>query len=247
MSGINTEWAIAQLDDFIGSTTVTYVPSPPNSIGFHSYKTAQPEAEIVKRAQVVEQILDRVVPGWRELDVGSDRKKWAVHHEATIRAREALIRADEVRTNLGDNAPEISAASLHPWIWSGAASLWASSHYRSAVEDAAKKVNAETQNKVGRRDLSETKLFQEAFSEKHAEPGKSLLRRMPPDSSDTYKSAQRGAMALAEGIFAGIRNPFSHEAGQELDEQVALEHLAALSVLARWVDESEVEHAGGKT
>ena len=67
---------------------------------------------------------------------------------------------------------------------------------------------------------------------------------MAPDGSDTYKSVQRGAMALAEGTFAGIRNPLSHEADQELDEQVALEYLAALSVLARWVDESSVERTG---
>jgi hypothetical protein len=50
-------------------------------------------------------------------------------------------------------------------------------------------------------------------------------------------------MALAEGIFAGIRNPLTHEAGIELDEQVALEYLAALSILARWVDDSTVERA----
>ncbi len=244
MSGINSEWAIQQLDAFISATTLTHVPSPPNSIGFHSYRTAESEPEIVKQAQVVEQILDRVVPGWHDLKVDTDRKKWAVHHEASIRAKEALMRADEVRANLGDDAPEVSASSLHPWIWSGAASLWRSGHYHSAVEDAAKKVNAETQNKVGRRDLSETKLFQEAFTEKPAEAGKARLRRMTPDGSDTYKSVQRGAMALAEGIFAGIRNPLSHEADQELDGQVALEYLAALSVLARWVDESSVEHAG---
>ena len=64
---------------------------------------------------------------------------------------------------------------------------------------------------------------------------------MNPDDSDTYKSVQRGAMAFAEGIFAGIRNPLSHEVDQELTEQEALEYLAALSVLARWVDESTVE------
>jgi uncharacterized protein Ymh len=244
MSGINSEWATHQLSAFISATTVTYIPSPPNSIGFHSYKTAQPEPEIVKQAQVVEQILDRVTPDWRELHVNVSRKRWALHHEAAIRAKEALLRQEEVRANLGDDAPEISASSLHPWIWSAAASLWRSGHFHSAVEDAAKKVNAEAQNKVCRRDLSETKLFQEAFTEKPAEAGKARLRRMTPDGSDTYKSVQRGAMALAEGIFAGIRNPLSHKANQELDEQVALEYLAALSVLARWVDESSVERAG---
>lgn len=245
MTGLNTDWAIAQLDDFIKATTVTYVPSPPNSIGFHSYKTAVSEGEVVKKAQVVERILDRVVPGWRNAIEKKDRQKWSIHYEASIRAREELLRADEVRKNLGDDAPEISAARLHPWVWSGAASLWQSGHYRSAVEDALKKINAETQNKVSRRDLSETKLFQEVFSEKPAEAGKPRLRRMKPDGSDTYKSAQRGAMALAEGIYAGIRNPFNHEdpETQDIAEQVALEYLAALSVLARWVDESELEVA----
>jgi len=241
MSGLNSEWTVAQLDDFIEAAAVTYVPSPPNSIGFHSYKTAVSEDEVVRKAQVVEQILDRVVPGWRNEIEKKDRQKWSIHYEASIRAREALLRADEVRKNLGDDAPEISAANLHPWVWSGAASLWHSGHYRSAVEDAAKKVNAETQNKVRRRDVSETRLFQEAFSLDAAVAGKSRLRRMTPDGSDTYKSVQRGAMALAEGIYAGIRNPFNHEDPRDIDEQVALEYLAALSVLARWVDESTVE------
>lgn len=87
--------------------------------------------------------------------------------------------------------------------------------------------------------------FKQSFSLDEAKLGKSRLRRMPPEDSDAYRSLQRGAMTLAEGIFAGIRNPLSHEADQELSEQVALEYLAALSVLARWVDESTVEHAGG--
>lgn len=243
MSGINAEWAIEQLEDFIKATTVTYVPSPPSSIGFHSYKTASPEDEIVKKAQVVEQILDRIVPGWRTSIKKKDRQKWSIHYEASVRAKESLLRADEIRKNLGEDAPELSAAKFHPWIWSGAQSLWRSGHYRSAVEDAAKKLNAETQNKIGRRDLSESKLFQEAYSDKPAAPGKSRLRRVKNDGSDTYKSMQRGAMALAEGIYAGIRNPFNHEDPKDIDEQVALEYLAALSVLARWVDESEVEVA----
>jgi hypothetical protein len=46
-------------------------------------------------------------------------------------------------------------------------------------------------------------------------------------------------MAFAEGCYAGIRNPASHDEG-ELDEQSALEQLAASSVLARWVDGAAV-------
>lgn len=240
---MNTKWAIEQLDDFIKATTVTYVPSPPGSMGFHSYNTAGSEDEVVKRAQVVEQILDRVVPGWRSEIQKKDRQKWSVHYEASIRAREGLLRADEVRKNLGEDAPDLSAAALHPWIWSGASSLWQSGHYREAVGGAIRKLNAETQNKVGRRDASETDLFKQAFTMDGPKPGKARLRRLKDDGSDTYRSVQRGAMSLAEGVFAGIRNPLSHEVDQELSEQEALEYLAALSVLARWVDQSDVEAA----
>lgn len=243
MSGLNVAWAVAELDKFI-EQTVMRNGSRQGFITNADY-TAAPDIEVTKQAPVVEQIIARVLPRWQtEIPDDSANNRWARHREAALRAREVLVREEEVRENLGDNAPQISASSLHPWIWSGAASLWQSGHYHSAVQDAAKKVNAETQNKLGRRDLSETKLFQEAFTEKAPEPGKPRLRRMPPDASDTYKSVQRGAMALAEGIFAGIRNPLSHEMDQELDEQVALEYLAALSVLARWVDESTVERAG---
>jgi hypothetical protein len=43
----------------------------------------------------------------------------------------------------------------------------------------------------------------------------------------------------AAGCFAGIRNPASHEHGDDWSEQKALEYLAALSILARWIDECE--------
>lgn len=241
MTGLNADWAVEQLDGFIGATTVTYVPSPPNSIGFHSYRTAESEDEVVKRAQVVEQILDRVVPDWRGSIKKKDRQKWSVHYEAAVRAREALLRADEVRKNLGDDAPELSAANLHPWVWSGASSLWKSGHFREAVEGAIRKLNAEAQNKLGRRDLSETDLFVQAFSEQPAAAKNPRLHRMPDDGSKTFKSVQRGARTFAEGVFAGIRNPLAHEADQEMPEQQALEYLAALSVLARWVDDSTLE------
>lgn len=246
MRSLNVEWGLAELEKFIQQTVMTNSSGSRGGVAVFTYRssTAAPDIEVVKQAQIVEKILDCVLPDWRAGVPMRTTNRWARHREAAVRAREELMREQEVRENLGDGSPEISASSLHPWIWSGAESLWQSGHYRSAVEDAAKKVNAETQNRVGRRDLSETKLFQEAFSEKPAEPGKARLRRMTPDGSDTYKSVQRGAMALAEGIFAGIRNPLSHEADQELDEQVALEYLAVLSVLARWVDESTAERAG---
>lgn len=46
-------------------------------------------------------------------------------------------------------------------------------------------------------------------------------------------------MAYAEGCFAAIRNPVAHVEG-ELPENERLEQLAALSVLARWVDQAQL-------
>lgn len=241
MTGLNIELALAELNKFINQTVMTSA----SSSGYLTTqkRTAASDIEVMKQAQVVEQIVDRVIPDWRESYNDSRWNRWGGHREAAIRAKEELVRREELRQNLGEDAPEISAANLHPWVWNGTSSLWQSGHYRSAVEDAVKKVNAETQNKVGRRDVSETNLFQEAFSADPPKAGKPRLRRMTNDGSDTYKSVQRGAMALAEGIYAGIRNPFNHEDPKDIDEQVALEYLAALSVLARWVDEATVEEA----
>lgn len=244
MTGINLKWAIAELDKFIGQTVGPSNRWNQSEVGvtLALSKLGASEEEVVAQAQIVERILNSVVPNWRTTIKSSPSLRWKQHREAAIRAKAQLLRDPELRANLGEDAPEISAANLHPWVWNGASSLWQSGHYRSAVEDAAKKVNAETQNKVGRR-ISETKLFQEAFSLDPPAEGKKRLRRMAPGGSDTYKSVQRGAMALAEGIYAGIRNPFNHEDPKDIDEQVALEYLAALSVLARWVDESTVEAA----
>lgn len=242
---MNTEWAIGELDKFITMTVMTNNSrSGPGYVSLtHTSSTAASDADVTRQAQVVEKIFDRVIPTWRtDIDL-SKTNRWTRHREAAIRAREELIRKQEIEENLGENAPELSAAELHPWIWEGAKSLWQSGHYREAVGGAIRKLNAETQNKVDRRDVSETDLFKQAFSMDEPKVGKSRLRRMKDDGSDTYKSVQRGAMALAEGVFAGIRNPLSHEVDQELSEQEALEYLAALSVLARWVDRSEVETA----
>ncbi|WP_201788868.1 TIGR02391 family protein [Amycolatopsis orientalis] len=242
---MNTEWALKELEKFIDQTVMRNASG--GGLITTRNVTAAPDTEVTQQAQVVEQILDRVIPGWSSKYNETRNNRWTGHREAAIRAREALLRKQELDENLGENAPELSAVELHPWVWSGARSLWQSGHYREAVEGAIRKLNAETQNKVGRRDVSETDLFKQAFSMDDPKAGKTRLRRMKDHGSDTYKSVQRGAMNLAEGVFAGIRNPLSHEVDQELSEQEALEYLAALSVLARWVDAATVERAEGES
>lgn len=245
MTGLNVEWALGELDKFIQQTMLTNNSRSGGGMTVitHRSSTAAPDAEVTKQAQVIEKILDRVVPSWRTDIELRKSNRWTRHREAAIRAKAELERQEEIRKNLGDDAPEISAANLHPWVWSGASSLWQSGHFREAVEGAIRKLNAETQNKLGRRDVSETDLFNQAFSEQPAAVKNPRLHRMPDDGNKTFKSVQRGARMFAEGVFAGIRNPLAHEADQEMPEQQALEYLAALSVLARWVDESTLEVA----
>lgn len=230
-----------------GKLTELYSPPDPPGMTIFSTRLANRGGgrEIVASAQIVEQILDRVLPQWRA-QVPDDRNEtvnsWCQHREAAQRADAVLLRDAEVRERLGDDAPQLSAAAMHRWVWDGAESLWRSGHFREAVTAAARKVNAETQNKVARRDVSETALVQSVFSKDGAKPGQPRLRLMADDSSDIFRSVHRGAMSFAEGCFAGIRNPNSHEDGlPELSEHEALEQLAAFSVLARWVDSAALD------
>lgn len=242
MTALNVEWALRELEQFVDDSTEHLEDMPPGVIAI-SYKTRANNDVLTRNAVVVERILDRTIPAWREQlrNKSKYETRWQPLRDQALRAIEVLRRDTEVRANLGEDAPLISAASLHPWIWDGARSLWQSGHHREAVEGAVRKLNAETQNKLGRQDLGEVDLFKQAFSLDPADAGKPRLRRVPSDESKTYRSVQRGAIAFAEGIFAGIRNLLAHEANLDMSEQEALEYLAALSVLARWVDDSELE------
>jgi hypothetical protein len=247
--GIDIEWARAELANFLRLTEFYRPPNPPGTALITSRRSNRgSQDEIIASAHAVEQILDCVLPDWKTSveAAGNTRvNRWYQHREAAQRADAALVRDAEIRERLGDNAPRLSAGSMHPWVWDGARALWGSGHFREAVTAAARQVNAETQNKVGRRDVSETKLFQNVFSLSEPKQGEPRLRLMKDDGSDTFRSVHRGAMAFAEGCYAAIRNPNSHEVNlPELAENEALEQLAAFSVLARWVDTADVVQPG---
>lgn len=236
MSSLDVDWAITQLRSFIYATDIVKFDIQPQSV----VRQRATDLKAAELAYVAEQVLDRVLPEWRA-DANRDTRsnaRWTPLREWAARGIAALERGVVLREKLGDSAPHLSAGNFHPWIWGGASSLWQSGHYREAVEGAIRMLNAKTQNKVGRRDVSEADLFNQAFSEQPASEKNPRLHRMSDDGSKTFKSVQRGARMFAEGVFAGIRNPLAHEAEQEMPEQQALEYLAALSVLARWVDKS---------
>jgi hypothetical protein len=94
----------------------------------------------------VEQILDRVISDWRTADW--EEAKWQPmwrHREAANRAIAMPEAEQELQENLGSGAPQLVAATLHPWVWGSVAGLWSSGHYREAVGAAARAVSVQAQ------------------------------------------------------------------------------------------------------
>jgi hypothetical protein len=82
--------------------------------------------------------------------------------------------------------------------------------------------------------------MQQAFSDDPPKPGMPRLRFPGKASTPTWASRSRGARFFAQGCYAGIRNVAAHEHRVDWSDDVALEYLAAFSILARWIDECEV-------
>jgi hypothetical protein len=153
-----------------------------------------------------------------------------------------LAAREASETKLAPDIPILPADQFHLWVWRAARTLWDSAHYRHAVQAAATAINDHTQNKLSRRDIADTQLMQEAFSPHPPEPGRPRLRCPGDHASPTVQSRQRGALQYASGCFSAIRNPATHEHG-EWDQETALECLAALSLLARWIDDWAIDKA----
>lgn len=243
MAKLDTSWAITEIDSFLQVTAQIHPDMGPG-IAYFGTVMRGPETEASERAHVVEQILDRVLPGWSR-DRPEKDKSYSWLRDQASRAKAALQRQGELAEKLGDNAPDMDAANLHPWAWENGRSYWNTGHYHQAVMQAAIRINAETQAKLGRMDVSETALFNEAFSLNPPKGDAARLRLGKDDGSKTYENLHRGARAFAEGLYAAIRNPGMHTPEESAggEEQLCLEQLAAFSLLARWVDQSEVEVA----
>lgn len=152
---------------------------------------------------------------------------------------------DDYQRIFGPSGPTLTTNGLHPWVWHAVVNLWDGGHYKQAVNAAASAVEEQTQVKLDREDLGGTKLYAEAFR-LDTKTGERRLRfanltEVTADGkrTQTWKSAHQGAMHLGQGCVEGIRNINAHGT-RDLTEQEALEYLAALSVLARWVDECKV-------
>ncbi|MEV3948314.1 TIGR02391 family protein [Streptomyces halstedii] len=211
------------------------------SVRYANHDTTQEERWLFEDEPTIVKILRHLSPHRPDLQVlGED--EWSgltIDLKEVSRGKGILADMDQWATRFAPEAPSLPADRLHAWVWDAARTFWESAHYRAAVHAAATSINAHLQNKLGRRDLSDAKLVQEAFSDKAPEAGKPRLR-IPGDQTDPgVQTRQRGALQLGQGAYFALRNPAAHETG-DLGEQEALEQLATFSVVARLIDRCHV-------
>jgi uncharacterized protein (TIGR02391 family) len=243
------EWAIQKLEGFIDDSARVHVPSPPGVISAGSYRTAKVDDEVVRSWAVVEQILVRYLPDWKSRIQEPDGYRhtgyrWREQREGAILCLAQLRAQAELNEHLGSSGPKLPATDMHPWIWDAAKSAWEADNYEDAVDAAARNLNSHTRKKVGRKDIGEGDLIAQLFSDKAADENNPRLRLELPDDlgTSTERNLYGGIIAFGKGLFQAVRNPLAHEApdAMEMTEQEALECLAALSLLARWIDRAAV-------
>lgn len=243
--GIDRSRIIAELDAHVSATT------PKNlSSGLSITSRCAPgcgRKRAIEMTERVRPILDKLYPDWSDENERDTNFEFAAERDACQRLHARITESDEVAEMLAgyDASPQLSAGQLHHLVWRAASARWSTGHRHEAVLSGAKAVNSMLQTKLGRRDLSEGKLIQEALSKDDALPGKPRLRFSTIEDEQTRESMRHGVMNFGAGCFHAIRNPVGHLPNEEneLSEQEALERLAALSLLARWIDEAEIVSA----
>ncbi len=181
------------------------------------------------------------------LAMWSDRTPQSAHVEArrgglkrAVEMLEAYVEDLEAR-GAKPTLPGLNPDDFHPWVGDVAARLWIDGHTRQAVQTAATSVEGWLRGKLSAHEGSAASLVASAFSTADPDPESSRLRfpDIGPAGSDNWKSAHDGAGAFGRGCFLRIRNLYTHRDGESPQED--LEALAALSLLARWIDTAEVQ------
>lgn len=167
---------------------------------------------------------------------------------ATVLGRLKIL-LDEAAERQKEGFPTFSPANMHPVVWSAAAAHWTTHHYRVAVREASDGLTQHWKVKLNRNDTSDTSFWQQTLSPGDPKPGAPKLRWPGAETDRTAKSMRRGLedlakslAGLASGLNLTVRNTATHS-GIEMDEQEAMEQLAAYSFLARHLDKCEVLRA----
>lgn len=202
-------------------------------------------AQALELTERVQPILNTLYPEWRDENEDDPNFEFGVERDACARLRARIASHAEVNDLLAgyDVSPKLAGSALHELVWRAASAQWSTGHRHEAVLAAAKAINSMLQTKLARRDLSDTQLVREEFSENDPSPGRPRLRFPMIEDEQTRDSMRQGVMGFGSGCFQAIRNPVGHlpNEGHELTDQEALERLASLSLLARWIEHAEIE------
>jgi uncharacterized protein (TIGR02391 family) len=192
-------------------------------------------------------ILTALYPKWRDENPENRNFEFGAIRDASQRLLARISSYEQVEKLLigHDASPRLSGSELHELVWRAASAQWSTGHLQEAVLAASKAVNSMLQSRLGRRDISDVKLVRETFSDSPPTADKPRLRFVAIEDDQTRESMRQGVMSFGAGCFQAIRNPVGHLPNDEheLSEQEALERLAALSLLARWIEQAEIEHA----
>jgi hypothetical protein len=235
---MDIEWASARLTAYLDA--VRSYQQQLDTVGFNRalYERAVPLEPTAKK---IMRAVDADFEDYKLNYSGGDGK--AV--DSVLHALAILKDQEEVALNLGPatpGGPLMAAEGLHSWVWDAAKTFWLAGHHREAASSALRAINSHTQAKSGRRDLTDARLASELLSSDKPSAGKPRLRLPGDPSTETWKSRMNGLRGMAQGCYCGIRNPAAHEHEIEWTEPEALEYLACASVLARWLDECQVDY-----
>ena len=220
-----------------------------------SVTSSEKESRLMKLAHPQSSTIANIMNQSGQYNVRIDRIYWLVSRSVigSIVERintEVIQQVSRLAVKM-QPATTLRTERFHSWVWDKSRSLWASKNYREAVGTAAAEVEKQTQAKLDRGNLSGADLYTQAFKvDKIREiPDGPRLRFPGLDEltedgkrNQSWKSAHEGAMHFGRGCAQGIRNLNAHGT-DDLPEQEAIEYLAALSVLARWVDICDVVNA----
>lgn len=240
--GIDSERALAKVLEMLALVEESRRIVSTDSERYYSEEHRQLSGRIRELLPVVRRIAQAVEPSLSNEFVELPRRwEWTSVYNGLQRLKGLLEHEQELSEILGARGPQVPAERLHDWVWAPASSLWDDGHRREAIHAAATQIEVHAKAKLGRTDLSGSDLMLQAWALEP--PRKSPTPRFRfPDAqpeTDEYRSAHEGAKFLGAGCMLGIRNITTHSLEQP-DEQIALEYLAALSVLARWIDAATV-------
>ncbi|MCZ0939261.1 MAG: hypothetical protein OXJ55_11525 [Caldilineaceae bacterium] len=207
-----------------------------------------PEHDIVAAAETMRhdlRALDFLPPGFRrqrEIDFRLSGPIRAQGYGAVMAAAIA---------ERGDPAV-LRVVDLHPWVAEPAEPLFDDGHWFSAVSAAAD--NLRSQWKLALKVKSTKDLdLPSVFSPSDPKPGKPRMRFTGYDrerDEDEWKNAHEGAMHFARGCMKRIRNLYKYQTTEQtISSGLALETLATLSRLARWITDAKVvrcDNAAGR-